>query len=196
MKTKIYSTVERNMTSLHSKCRSWCLSIGRLYQVVRLWTLIAVIYSFSMTSIVQARGADQLLLSAPSAHTVILAEQPAGPLVGVDTLVDDGRSTFGSTMATGDFNGDGETDIALTSDIPINTPGHLTVGELTTQDALFAEVHIRIGLENLLPQVFFKGGLPGIRFPERLFGFALAAADFNGDGFDDLAIGTTAGSSV
>ena len=98
--------------------------------------------------------------------------------------ISEARDRFGSTLSTGDYNGDGFSDLAI---------GVPNENFETTQDA---------GLVHVL-----YGGTRGIRFngsavldqstsgledwPERYdhFGAALASGDFNNDGKDDLAIG-------
>ena len=181
MNTSIFSTLQKNMISLQSERRLWCISINRFYQVVRLWTLLAVIFSLGIPSIIRAAEADQLLISAPSDDSVILAEQPPGLdfLVGVEAMVSENTSA----MATGDFNGDGEMDIALSQNTSITTQlgAFFSVGGLTTNKNSSQPVIIQYGAESLPPQEISGGN-------KTTFGFVLAAADFNGDGFDDLAI--------
>lgn len=72
---------------------------------------------------------------------------------------------FGSAVAVGDFNGDGFADLA------VGAPG--ANGTLVLYGS-------RTGLHAKGSQ-FLHGGVSS--------GFAIAAGDFNGDGFDDLAVG-------
>jgi len=92
---------------------------------------------------------------------------------------------FGLALAAGDFNADGFDDLAVGSpgkDLAQNQPdtGSVTVffGSAT-------------GLKTSGRQEFdeYTGGVPGTPEAGNLFGYALAAGDFNGDGHDDLAIG-------
>src|SRR4029077_13157320 len=107
------------------------------------------------------------------------------------------HDNFGAGLASGDFNGDGFSDLAI--GIPGKTIDvHITNGG----DFLFANsgrVVIIYGSANGLtttdptvhpPQTFDLSvfGLTNIKGGERL-GFALAWGDFNGDGVGDLAIG-------
>jgi hypothetical protein len=85
---------------------------------------------------------------------------------------------FGETLASGDFNGDGCADLA------IGTPQE----EVVLQDNA-GRVNILYGS----PEGLTAEGDIGFTFKEYTaddeFGRALAAGDFNGDGFDELAVG-------
>jgi hypothetical protein len=91
---------------------------------------------------------------------------------------------FGYALASGDFNGDNAADLAV--GVPYEDVG-------TTSNA--GLVNVLYGSHDGLSAVgnqLWNQGSPGIAgSPEAydLFGRALAAGDFNGDGFDDLAIG-------
>jgi hypothetical protein len=91
---------------------------------------------------------------------------------------------FGCALASGDFNGDNAADLAV--GVPYEDVR-------TTSNA--GLVNVLYGSHDGLSAVgnqFWNQGSPGIAgSPEAYdrFGRALAAGDFNGDGFDDLAIG-------
>ncbi len=94
----------------------------------------------------------------------------------------DSSGETGSATASGDFNGDGFADLAVGA--PHTTvAGSPDAGEVLvwygSASGLGSRVRIRQGLN----------GLPGT--PEELdeFGASLAAGDFDGDGFADLAVG-------
>lgn len=110
----------------------------------------------------------------------------AGPIPGTPEL-DDG---FGSVMASGDFNDDGFDDLAVTA------WGEFLGNPSTGEGYVFAAGLVSIlygsadGLsdENSISMHYGTGTSDE---PERSdqFGYALAAADFDNNGFDDLAVG-------
>lgn len=95
----------------------------------------------------------------------------------VDQTIDgnQGGAQLGQAIATGDLNGDGLSDVAV--GIPDFDTGSLNVGR----------VELYYGSLTGLPDnatVILNGNVVGARF-----GRALAIADFNGDGYGDLAVG-------
>ncbi len=92
---------------------------------------------------------------------------------------------FGHAMAAGDFNGDGHDDLA------IGAPWNEHAGQ-GSRSGNVVVAHGHIG--GLFPVEAFEmrlglQGLPDAPEPGDEFGRALAAGDFNGDGYDDLAVG-------
>ena len=98
---------------------------------------------------------------------------------------------FGYSLSTADFNGDGKDDLAMAA------PAEGMITAAGTVDAAGA-VNVIYGSSNGLsatsprPDQFWTqntGGVDDVAEAEDIFGFSLAAADFNGDGKDDLSIG-------
>ena len=90
---------------------------------------------------------------------------------------------FGSSLAVADFNGDGFTDLA------IGVPFEDQTG--TDDGAVNVIYGSGTGLNQAGNQVWDQDtpGIIGTREAGDRFGSSLAVADFNGDGFTDLAIG-------
>ena len=90
---------------------------------------------------------------------------------------------FGTTLAVGDFNGDGYDDLAI--GVPLEDLGNVeNVGV----------VHVLFGSEAGLQAAGNEILIQGEKLPDSpeegdQFGRTLAVGDFNNDGFDDLAIG-------
>jgi hypothetical protein len=102
--------------------------------------------------------------------------------LGVENVADR-LDVFGSPLAIGDFDGDGFDDLA------IGVPGE-DVGGLAEAGAVNVLFGSLTGLTEVDDQ-FWNLDNAGPDLPEflDLFGEALAAADFDGDGVDDLAVG-------
>ncbi len=96
---------------------------------------------------------------------------------------------FGWSLASGDFNGDGAEDLAtgLPFDDGLVGSGLTDCGSVVVRYGVVGR-GLAGGLADTVLSQFAAGSLNP---PEAndLYGYALAAGDFNGDGIDDLAIG-------
>ncbi len=104
------------------------------------------------------------------------------------TIEDEGEEldAFGTTLATGDFNGDGYDDSAV--GVPLETvDGKRYAGAVNVIYGSAGGLSAAV-----VPDQFWSQDSPDIQDDAEAadrFGSALAAGDFNGDGRDDLAIG-------
>lgn len=95
---------------------------------------------------------------------------------------------FGFAFASGDFNGDGYPDLATS--LPYDNG--LLGGGLDNTGAVVVRWGGPRGLVPGLADTFLSQYASGSQSPpqsEDLYGYALAAGDFNGDGYADLAVG-------
>ena len=155
-----------------------------IYQVIATYSGSAAVFVGS-TGNVAPRGAALLASQSAPARVVVknydTPEFASGSDNGSVICYHDARinrlrgyDNFGGTYtgvrpALGDFNGDGASDIVVGS-----SPG--TVAQVSVVDGLTKQV-----LMTVQPFDGFRGGV------------FVAAADFNGDGIADLAVGTDAG---
>src|SRR5688572_15693243 len=117
-----------------------------------------------------------LLLAAPAAHA------QSGD---ANAEVDD---HFGSSVARGDFNGDGYHDLAVGVHVEDIDDPFSTIREAGAVEVIYGTAR---GLDWPNRQFWNQDSadVEDMAEQEDMFGWSLAAGDFNGDGYDDLAIG-------
>lgn len=120
------------------------------------------------------------LLAAASCNNIVL---PGG---GPQQIADASESSdhFGAALARGDFNGDGLLDLA------VGVPGE-KVGSASQAGLVNVIYGLPSGLSARCNQSFTQStpGVPGGPEADDHLGQALAAGDFDRDGFTDLAVG-------
>jgi hypothetical protein len=138
---------------------------------------------------IAAPRSDKFGVSDAGVVHVIFGDDDGLSLTGDLLFTDDrGRdipeedAEFGSALAAGDFDHDGRADLAIGMH-KASVGGVDSAGTVIVRSTVSGGV---LGARQILTQnLFFTGGSESF---DR-FGFALAAGDFNGDGFVDLAIG-------
>lgn len=93
-------------------------------------------------------------------------------------------SRFGAALAVGDFDHDGLLDLA------VGAPDRDLTGGLNRAGRVYIAFGFATGLTTTRFQIFQESSFPGqTGADQERFGAALAGGDFDGDTFDDLAIG-------
>jgi hypothetical protein len=93
------------------------------------------------------------------------------------------QDNFGRALAAGDFDGDGQDDLAVGAAFE-------DIGSINSAGGVNAIYGSGGGLTTSGNRFFSQNDLSGSPAEaDDVFGFALAAGDFNGDGRDDLAVG-------
>ncbi|MEO7794249.1 MAG: FG-GAP repeat protein [Thermoanaerobaculia bacterium] len=101
------------------------------------------------------------------------------------------NDSFGSALAAGDFDGDGFDDLAIGIYLEDATVGGTPY---TNCGAVMVLYGTAVGLsETGAQKLFSTAAFAGATLNDAHFGRALAAGDFDGDGFDELVVGSPSG---
>ena len=121
-------------------------------------------------------GATLLIVSTPASAYLALLRQ------GIESGdVPNADDQYGQTIASGDFDGDGFDDVAVASPWESNS---------LLNAATHGIVHVNWGSGYGVKHTGAAELSPGAPVDNSLFfGHAMAVGDFDGDGFDDLAVG-------
>jgi hypothetical protein len=127
-------------------------------------------------------GAVYILQGSPNGLADTGAQQLTQASLGG---ADESGANFGLALAAGDFNGDGNVDLA------IGTP-NATVNGVSNAGAVYVVYGSAGGLSVAGNQYWTQESLNNGSVSQAgdNFGASLSAGDFNGDGFADLAMGT------
>ena len=130
-------------------------------------------------------GAVQVLYgsrSGPTARDQLWHQDSKGIKGGAER-----GDRFGEVLASGDFDADGYADLAV--GVPFEDVGNAE--ESGVVQVLYGGPRGLTARDQLWRQG--KGGVPGTPYESNTFGRSLAVGDFDGDGFDDLAVAARGG---
>jgi len=135
-------------------------------------------------------GIVQVIYGSPrgldASDSAVIADQlwHEGTL-GLDGILEE-LDWFGTSLSSGDYNDDGKGDLAIG-----------VIGQKHNQILQAGAVHVIYGSQFGLStsaargdQLFIQDGFGEVPEAHDRFGWSLASGDYNGDGRDDLAIGT------
>jgi len=170
----------------------WALASGDFDGDERDDLAIGVIGQDIATSTILApdAGAVHVLYGSPTGLSSFGDEIWTQNSAGVPSTAQPGES-FGFALAIGDFDGNGFDDLAIGApgeDVSLSNG----MGVAPNAGAVNVIYGSQSGLNGAGAQVWSQEspGIEGISGPGDSFGFSLTAGDFDGDGRDDLAIGS------
>ena len=128
-------------------------------------------------------GAVTVLVGGTGGLTGVRSYALHQSLAGISGVAEAG-DRFGASLAAGDFDGDGDDDLA------IGVPGE-ALGAIDDAGVIVVVYGHGAGLDPTDSRAFHQDspGVLGLAEAGDLFGAALAVGDFDSDGHDDLAIG-------
>jgi len=150
---------------------------------------------FSLNTAEYAKGMVNVLYGSPNGLTITVLGENGRPINPYDAQRFDQDTpgipekaeafdSFGHSMARGDFNGDGYDDLAV---------GVPQLGEVTSAGYFHIIYGSKVGLQTSAPTaVGYFQHLSGVPLFEvetsDFYGLALAAADFDNDGYTDIVV--------
>jgi hypothetical protein len=133
---------------------------------------------------IEDAGIVHVLYGASGTLTTTTTETWSQASTGIVGSSTEAYDQFGSALAVGDFDGDGYEDLA------VGAPGQM-IGDQDNAGVVNVIYGSASGLTAVGNQVWRQGadGIIGSTEADDRFGWSLAVSDFDGDGYDDLAVG-------